>query len=1086
MKDTIEFNVSPKVKGRKGGGGKAHTPVESPDSLRSNSKARMLLLLGEGPVQGGLDNTRIFLDGTPVGNSDGTMNFSGVKWEFRNGTQSQAPIKGFPAVESETQIGVALTKVSPWTRSISNVELDAVNIRIAFPQLVTRQDNGDTVGGRVDYQIELATGSGAFHLVQKYAAVGKTTTTYERTHRVDLPSSSTGWRVRVVRNTNDSTNQNIVNPTNIAAYTEIVDARCRYPLSALLYVEFDAKSFNGRIPKVSCLLDGLQMQVPSNYNPETRQYTGTWDGTFKYAFTDNAAWVFYMMATNKRFGLGDRLSGVNLDKWELYRIAQRCDQLVPDGKGGQEPRFRFNCYIQSREQAWNVLKDIAAGFSGMTYWGNQMLNVVSDMPTSVSQIVTRANVVEGDFIYASGSAKNHNSTFLVNYSDPSNHYKDVPASGVNHDIMRRFPNVAPLEITAIGCTRESEAQRRGHWALISNDIDRQVQFSIGAEGIDFLPGSVIAIADDRLSGRKMGGRLVEGTKTIIKVDGKTDAAAGDAFLINFGGVVSRVVIKSVSGSQIELSAPLPKEPVPSQVYVIDGVGLALQEFRVISMEWDDDKAVFKVNALEHNKDKYDAVDKKARLDTGRPITLIPTGIVDAPKNVAVSAYDTIFQGQRIKTMAATWLAVEGAVSYEAQWKRDNNDWINTLPTTSCSIEVNGIFAGNYTVRVRAVNSGGISSQWGVSPTVTLQGRVGAVPVPVGFVTKPLLWGIQLEWGFPADTEDTGYTEIQYATTNAAGDMQLLTNVAYPGKSYQQQGLRAGQEFFYRARLVDRIGNQSAWTSIIRGQSTASGGDYLDAIGDDLLTSEDGKRLTEGLENSMAATWENALHAGNVLYSQFAQLGPVRAELLQVATTIAQVDSAMADMSTDLRAQIAVTTQGIAGNTQDIAGNKQAIEYNTAAISEKLTAMVTATGASAIYTLRVGIKYNGQDILAGMSVAAISGGAGRPPVSRLAFNANQFVLLSGSGNTLYSPFAVKNGQTFISDTFIEDGSINNAKIGSFIQSSNYVANSEGWRLDKSGTLEINGSTPGQGRTKIDNNGQKVYDKNGTVRVIVGKY
>lgn len=1064
MKDVIEFDVSKKKPGgRKGGGGKQHTPTESPDSLRSNSKARILLLLGEGPVQGNLDNTRIFLDGTPIGNSDGSMNFSGVKWEFRNGTQSQDPIKGFPAVESETQIAVALTKANPWTRAITNTELDAVNIRIAFPQLVTRQDNGDTVGGRVDYQIELATGGGAFQLVQQYAAVGKTTTTYERTHRVDLPASSTGWRVRVVRNTDDSTNQNVVNPTNIAAYTEIVDSRCRYPLSALLYVEFDAKSFNGQIPKVSCLLDGLQMQVPSNYDPVTREYVGTWDGTFKYAFTDNAAWVFYAIATNKRFGLGDRLSGLNLDKWELYKIAQRCDQLVPDGKGGtgKEPRFRFNCYIQSREQAWNVLKDIAAGFSGMTYWGNQMLNVVSDMPTDVSQIVTRANVVDGKFIYSSGSAKNHNSTFLVNYSDPDNHYKDVPTSGVNHEIMRRFPNVSPLEITAIGCTRESEAQRRGHWALISNDVDRQVQFSIGAEGIDFLPGSVIAVADDRLSGRKMGGRLKSGTKTVIQVDGATDAAAGDAFLINFGGVVSRIVIKAVNGSQIELSAPLPKEPVPSQVYVIDGASLAIQEFRVISMEWDDEKAVFKVNALEHNKDKYDAVDNKARLDTGRPISLIPTGIVPAPKNIAVTAFDTVFQNQRIKTMSATWDAVEGAVSYEIQWQRDNNDWINTLPTTTCSIDVNGIFAGDYTVRVRAVNSAGISSPWGNSPRVTLEGRIGDVPVPVGLKTTGLLWGIQIDWNFPADTEDTSYTELQYSTTNDVDNMKLLTNVSYPGHSYQQMGLKAGQEFWYRVRFVDRIGNQSAWTQIVRGQSTASGGDYLDAIGGDFLSAEDGQALTEKVDFNLEAQMNAALAHNNSVSYQFRENGKARAEILEVKTTQVSDQESLAQYKLTVAAKF---------------GEQQA------AIDESFKAVVDATSATAIYTLKCGVNYNGTYYDAGLSIATIANGDG--VTSRIGLNADQFVMLTGQGDDAFSPFAVKNGQVFIASAMIEEGTITSAMIGEYIQSTNYVADTSGWRLDKAGTLQINGGTGGN-RIKLSASGFDMHLADGG-RIVLGEW
>ena len=1062
------------ITGAKGGSQKQHTPVEQPDSAQSMARCRMLLALGEGEFAGGLDATRIFLDGTPLGNPDGTMNFENVSWDFRPGTQTQTPIPGFPAVENETTVGVSLTKATPWTRALSNTQIDAVLVRIGIPGLQQQENDGDIVGTTVQYHIDLAVDGGAYSTVMTKTVTEKLSSLYELTHRINLPKASTGWQIRVVRDTDDSTSQMLQNKTQVQAITEVIDARLRYPHTALLYVSFNAKSFNN-IPKISCMPKGRIIRIPSNYDPIARTYSGTWDGTFKWGWTNNPAWIWFDVLTEPRFGLGRRVTPEMLDKWELYRIAQRCDQKVPDGKGGSgtEPRFMFDVYIQSQADAWQVIKDIAAGFNGMTFWGNNMFNVVSDMPadTSKLQILTRASVV-GKPVYSSGSEKNRFSSALINFSDPDNHYQDRTTAVMFPELVKQF-KFKQTQITAIGCTRESEAQRRGGWAVYSNSLDRIITLQTGLDGFVFVPGTVFAFADERLSGRVYGGRITgynAGLKAVT-TDRGTSAVAGDTLMIRTqGGTVESRVIQAVNGTQLILSTPFTAAPLPNAVFVIDAGQLRLQYFRVTNLKFDDEENTFTITGAEYNASKYDAVDNNARLDTP-PISLIPTGLVNQPTNIVVSSYDAVRQGQRVATLTASWDAPvdkdgklqSDVIAYRAQWKRGNNEWVNVPETGLRNIEVPGIFDGDYLVRVRAINSGGASSLWATSALTHLTGRTGEVPKPIGLRTTAINWGIQVDWSFPVDTGDTLQTELQYSVNGNGDNPLLLAGVPYPQHTYTQLGLKAGVEFWYRARLVDRIGNQSDWTDWVRGMSNDNADDYLGDIADDFLTSADGERLTGDIDTNIEGILQNALANHGTVEHQWAQYGEVRADVLVVKTTIAEVDKAMAELSTQVQAQI-----------EDV----------TASLEDKLTAVVDASGASAIYTLKTGVRINGVMYNAGMSIAVLAE-AGKPVVTRVGFNANQFVLMSGSGDTQYSPFAVVNGQVFISSAFIQDGTITNAKIGNFIQSNNYVAGSVGWRLDKSGTFENYGSTTGEGAMKQTNQTISVRDANNVLRVQIGR-
>ncbi|HGH4793299.1 TPA: host specificity protein J [Serratia marcescens] len=1062
------------IKGRKGGGGGGHTPVESPDSIQSIARAKMLFALGEGEFAGGLDGTNIFADGTPALNADGSENFPGFRWEFRPGTQAQEYIQGIPAVENEITVGTELKSGTPWVRSVSNLQLSAVRLRFGWPMLQKQEDNGGVNGYRIEYAIDVATDGGSYQEMLTAAIDDKTTSLYERSHRINLPKATTGWQVRVRRLTPNANSARIADRMNIEALTEIIDAKLRYPNTALLYVEFDSKQFPN-IPKISCAPRGRVIRVPDNYDPETRSYTGVWTGGFKWAYSDNPAWVFYDILLAERFGLGDRIDSTQISESELYRIAQYCDQPVPDGRGGDgmEPRFTCNVYIQSREDAWTVLSDLAGIFRGMTYWGQNQMVALADMPRDMDFTYTRANVIDGKFTYSSASERTRYSTAMVSWSDPANHYADAIEAVFDSDLVRRY-DVNQTELTAIGCTRQSEANRRGRWALLTNSKDRTVTFSVGLDGMIPMPGHIVGVADQMVAGRVIGGRIsaVDGRK--LKLDRKPGAKVGDRLIINLpSGKAQARTVQAVNERVVTVTTAYSEIPVPESAWSIDADDLAMQLYRVVGIA-DNGDNTFTINATEHDPNKYARIDTGARIDD-RPISIIPPGVQAPPKNVTIDSYSSVSQGIAITTLRAAWGAVDNAIAYEAEWRKDNGNWVSMPRTSALGFEVPGIYAGRYLVRVRAINASDVSSVWATSMETYLKGKEGKPPVPVGFKASPLLWGIQLDWGFPDGAADTLKTEIQYADNAAGNNAMLLADIPYPLHTHTMTGLKAGQEFWFRARLQDRTGNQGDWTGWIKGQSNANAGDYLESIGDGFLTDKDGDRLTGDIDTNIEAIIQNALANNATVDHQWAQYGTVRADILVVKTTIAEVDHALAELSTQVQAQI-----------DDV----------TAVLEDKLTATVDADGATAIHTLKAGVRVNGVFYNAGMSIAVLAE-TGKPVITRIGFNANQFVLMSGSGDTQYSPFAVVNGQVFISDAFIQnasitsakiaDAAITNAKISGFIQSDNFSATS-GWRMDKSGAgagqIQINGGD-GNGRMEIRGDQINVYDAGGNLRVRMGR-
>ncbi|HFI5786167.1 TPA: DUF1983 domain-containing protein [Escherichia coli] len=1144
------------LKGRKGGSSSSRTPTEQPDDLQSVAKAKILVALGEGEFAGQLTGKDIYLDGTALENADGSQNFSGVAWEFRPGTQAQKYIQGIPGTENEISVGTEVSSTTGWTHTFTNTQLSAVRLRLKWPSLFKQEDDGDLVGYSINYAIDLQTDGGTWQTVLNTSVTGKTTSGYERSHRIDLPQAGSTWTVRLRKLTADANSAKIGDTMTLQSYTEVIDAKLRYPNTALLYIEFDSSQFNGSIPQISCEPRGRVIRVPDTYDPETRTYSGTWTGAFKWAWTDNPAWIFYDLVVSDRFGLGNRLTAANIDKWTLYQVAQYCDQPVPDGKGGSgtEPRYTCNVYVQERNDAYTVLRDFAAIFRGMTYWGGDQIVALADMPRDVDYSYTRANVVNGRFTYSGSTTKSRYTTALVSWSDPGNAYADAMEPVFEQALVARY-GFNQLEMTAIGCTRQSEANRKGRWGILTNNKDRVVSFDIGLDGNIPQPGYIIAVADELLSGKVMGGRISAVNGRVIKLDRVADAAPGDRLILNLpSGASQSRTIQAVNGESVTVTTAYSETPQAEAVWVVESDELYAQQYRVVSVS-DNNDGTFSITGAWHDPDKYARIDTGAIIDQ-RPVSVIPPGNQSPPANIVISSFSVVQQNISVETMRVSWDQAQNAIAYEAQWRRNDGNWVNVPRTSTTSFDVPGIYAGRYLVRVRAINAAEISSGWGYSEEKTLTGKVGNPPKPVGFIaSENVVFGIELNWGFQANTDDTLKTEIQYSLTGTEDDAMLLADVPYPQRKYQQMGLKAGQIFWYRAQLVDRSGNESGYTEWVRGQASIDVSDITDVILEEIKDSDTFKDMIENAVDSnekIAGMADDIKQANDELELKAREIAKNAQDIGQVQTSVNELSSTVGDVSSSLSeleqtvatadtalgqridsisvsmdgmtggvknsaiaiiqgnlAQVAARktlSASVAGNSAnldridevivndreatarsllslqtDVNGNKASInslnqtfsDYqqatatqingitatvngHTSAITTNAQAIANVNGdLSAMYNIKVGVSSNGQYYAVGMGI-----GVGNTPSgmqSQVIFLADRFAVTTAAGNSVALPFVIQNGETFIRASFIQDGTIENAKIGNYIQSNNYAAGSAGWKLNKAGDAEFNNVT-----------------------------
>ncbi|HBO6210685.1 TPA: DUF1983 domain-containing protein [Pseudomonas aeruginosa] len=989
--------------GRKGGSSKPKQPSIARDSLQSVATAKVLLAVGEGEFAEGPSDQDIYLDNTPLMDASGNVNFPNVKWEWRRGSVDQDYIPGIPSVENETTVNVELRSDTPWVRSVTNAQLSAVRLRFAWPALQKQESSGDVTGYRIEYAVDVSTDGGAYQQVLLDAVDGKTTSRYERSQRIDLPAATTGWQVRVRRITPNQNSSLIADTMLIAGLTEVIDAKLRYPNTALLYIEFSAEQFSN-IPAVTVECKARKVQVPTTYDPELRTYTGVWDGSFKSAWTNNPAWITYDISTNARFGLGKRIKPWMVDKWELYKIAQYCDQLVPDGKGGQEPRFLCDLNLQSRSQAWTLLRDIAAIYRGMSYWAQGQLVSQADMPRTADfdYVFTRANVIDGKMTYGAASARTRYSRALVSYDNPANNY-DTDVTGYSDaPLLRRYGD-NPVELSAIGCTRESEAQRRGKWAVLTSVQDRTITFATGMEGRIPLPGYIIPVADSLLAGREIGGRISAVAGRVVTLDRVTQAKAGDRLIINLpSGRAEGRTVQSVNGKAVTVTAAYSETPESELCWALDADDLAVQLYRVMSTKRDEN-GQWTINGLQYEPSKFDHIDTGARLEE-RPISIIPVTTVQPPASVTLSSRWTIDQGLAVSTMTITWPAVEGAVAYDVEWKKDSGNWIRLPRAGTTSVDVTGIYAGGYLARVRAVSAFDITSVWKSSILTQLSGKTGAPPAVAYLRTQSRVFGIGLEWGFPAGAEDTQRTEIWYGTTTDREQAKKLGDFAFPQAAHEMQGLAAGVSFFFWARLIDRTGNIGAWYPAGAGTNGQSSSDqteydqyFSDRISESALNQglkdkigeidDLSEKVTDLLNNSTAYDPAKIYSKGDVVYHNgrlyqwssntsgniappseaywtdigqiSAEVGALAARVEQNTTNIGVIDGKLTAQAESINGLVAQVTPDAAGDTDWGAGD-----------SNVYAGTVTVQSVSADADLATAIRVDSVKVSVDANAAAI--------------------------------------------------------------------------------------------------------------------
>lgn len=731
MLDLKKTPLAIAVQGYKGGGNR--TPVEAPNTLKSSAIANILDLISEGPIVGLVDGLKsVYLDETPVESSNGVRNFTNFQIDYRLGTPDQSFIPGFDSVENEINVGVELKQGSPFIRQFTNTNLDAIRVRLSVPALhVTNKENGDISGTSVAYQIAVSTDNGPYNTVLSTSFNGKTMNKYERDHKIDLPPANQGWSIRVTRSTPNSTASELQNQTFVESIVEVIEAKLRYPNSAIIGVKLEASQFSN-IPGRAYDVKGRIIRVPTNYNPEDRSYTGVWDGTFKLAWTDNPAWVYYDLATHPRYGLGHLITDLQVNKWVLYSIAQYCDGLVPDGRGGQEPRFTCNLFLQKQADAYKVLQDLATVFRGIAYWANGEIQAIQDRPEEPVFMYSPANVIGGKFGYEGTARKTRFNVALVSWNDMSNmgraaiEYVDDPEGIARYGIQQ-------TDVTAIGCTSQGQAQRVGRYLLATSKYETQsVTFQVGLDGTLVAPGKIILINDPLRAGIRLGGRITAGPDNhSVFVDGEPgQIEIGDTLRVAMpDGTMESRTVSSINGNQIIVSVPFTQAPQDEAMWSAERANVQALRYRVLAVTEEDGK-VFTITAVRHVEGKFANADTGTRIDPPKENQMTPVS-QDPVTDLVLSSYNAVDYVSTSQVVVASWNAPKNAVKYQVEWKRDSGPWTK-LPDTEFTIaEVRDAWFGTYLIRVRAVNSNNILSQ----PVTSQPFVLGALTTPPGVIVE---------------------------------------------------------------------------------------------------------------------------------------------------------------------------------------------------------------------------------------------------------------------------------------------------------------------------------------------------------------
>lgn len=1026
----------------KGGGG--HTPHEAPDSLRSAQKLRAIGLISLGPIKGPANKWKdTYFDNTPIQNANGvddndagSFNFKNTEIQYNLGYQDQKPLEGFEASEREVSVGAEVKQQHPITRSVIDPDVTRLRLTIGVNALISQNDQGDTNGTSVDFQVLVNNTPRGTYQIE-----GKSSSRFYRSYIIDdLPPRP--FTVTVKRLTADSKSQRLQNGTHWVSYTEIIDTKLSYPNMAIVGIKTDSR-YNPNFPNINFLLYGRIIKIPTTYDPEARTYApGLWRGDFKMGWTNNPAWIFYDLITDKLAGLGERIGDFGIDKFMLYEIAKYCDELVDDGYGGKEPRMVSNLWIAEQRDAYNVISDMASVFRAIAVWDGTQFTAIQDRPTDPVCLYTQSNVVDGKFSRQYTAGKAIFTAVEVEYADERNLYQKAIEYVADDGMIARYGyNVKKM--TAYGCTSRGQAHRYGKWVLETSRLEQcTITFAVGRQGLMHLPGDIIEVADNNYAGKVLGGRVIAINGKKVTLDQPVEIK-GESYLnyITTDGL-TKIKIKSVDKSNpaiIELDS-VPQGLAVFDNWVLKSGMMSTQLYRALGITENDDGS-YTITALQHEPQKEAIVDGSASFVPS--VTTAHGAGVNKPANADVSFGDG---GVKL-----TWTTPtnQGAVKYDIKLYRNGNLYSTHLDLDSPEISFDNLPSGSYTVEIRSKNSAGQ-----LSDPVTRTFEIN-LNIP-RFVTKSLLFAIELDWDLPKTATVGNYTEVWRSATNDISKAVKVATLPYPQNNYVMSGVPLSAEYYFWLRCGDKNDNKGEFTAAVFGEADHNPESLLKMVEETVTKVGVGKELIESLKNDInsavseeakarIAAVNNALQQIN---NQAATTGTAieklekadKAQAETIKTVTAKAESALSGITAVQQAQ----ANSDKANAQQISALTARVGGAEATVTQMSNTVAGLNGkVSSMHTIRTQAINGGRTAIAGISLGA------NEKESSVIVMADKFgIVANANDSNVKQIFSVANGQVGIRGDLVVSGSVTRDKLsssggGNLLYNPIFANNGHGW-------------------------------------------
>lgn len=1005
--------------------GSARTPHEAPDSLRSSQRLRAIGLISLGPIKGSANKWKsTYFDNTPIQNANGvddndesSFNFKNTEIAYTLGTQDQMPLQGFEMSEREVSVGAEIKNVTPVTRTVIDPDVTRLRITCGVSALFSQNDNGDTEGTSVSLEILI---NGLPRAVKNIS--GKSSSRFYRSYIIDnLPPKP--FTITVKRLTADSKSQRLQNGTHWVSYTEIIDTKLSYPNMALIGIKTDSR-YNPNFPNVNLLLYGRLVKVPSTYNPETRTYApGIWRGDWKEEWTDNPAWIFYDLVTNSLAGLGKRIGEYGLDKFQLYQIAKYCDELVDDGYGGKEPRMVSNLWITEQRDAYNVLSDMASVFRSIAVWNGTQFSAIQDRTSDPVCLYTQSNVVDGKFSRQFAAGKTISTAVEVEYADERNFYQKA-VEYVADDLMIARYGYNVKKITAYGCTSRGQAHRYGKWVLETSRLEQcTITFVVGRQGLLHLPGDIIEIADNDFAGKTLGGRVVAISGKKVTLDQPVEIT-GNSYLSYLNDEMQLVKIKIINADNTNKSVvTLETNPVGLNVmddWVLKTPQVSTQLYRALGITENDDGS-YTITALQHEPQKEAIVDGSA--------SFVP--VVSTMHNglTKVTNADVVYSADGIKL---TWSVptTDTLLTYEVRLYRNGKVFKTYLNLKNPEISFEGLPDGSYTAEIRAKNQSGQ-----LSDPVTRSFEIN-LNIP-RFVTKSLLFAIELDWDLPKTFTPGFSTEIWRSNTNDISTAVKVATLPYPQSNYVINGVPLSTGYYFYLRGVDKQGNKGEFTEAVFGEADHNPDNLLNALEGKITKSQLGQDLINSIKADINnAVGEEAKTRQTAVAGALAQIAAQAQSSGTAIKNLEKADQAQAETIKTVTAKAESALSGITAVRQAQAesdkANAQQINALTAKVgnAESTVSQVSSVVAglngkvSSMHTIKTQAIAGGRTAVAGIALGA------NQEESSVIVMADKFGIVANANDGNVKPvFSVANGQVGIRGDLVVAGSVTRDKLSS---------------------------------------------------------